>query len=227
VEPEGGQRNGGTTHAADCRCGATAEPEAQDLLAWLDAGAVRKRMHLAPYREAAEALAGDPQAFAALVTGMLTLVRSCYPDPPAPKAAEPIGDGPAAAAMECARTVFPEYVAPPSPPGYVDGAWLWYRPPPGCYREAWPEPWPGFGRYSECRVWIDARTEVAALALFEQHVHAGHNVIRATCPLRRVFLQLRETLGKRAEQAPSLTGYDRQLWLVAAKHKPKVLQPWR
>lgn len=154
---------------------ATAEPEAHDVLEWIDTGTVRKRIHFAPYADAAAALASDPEAFAARVTGMLTLIHSCYSDPPGHEAAEPepIGDGPAAA-MEYARYVFAEYVEPPEPPGYVGGAWLWYGRALGCYREAWPEPWPGFGRCSECRVWITARTETAALALFEQHVRAGH-----------------------------------------------------
>jgi hypothetical protein len=111
------------------------------------------------------------------------IIRARYPHaPPEPEAtltavAEPPAedqiDGPAAA-MEYAATVFAEYVEPEPPAGYFGGAWLWYGRALGCYREKWPERWPGFGRCSECRAPIKASTEAKALALFREHVESGH-----------------------------------------------------
>jgi hypothetical protein len=59
---------------------------------------------------------------------------------------------------------------------YVLGAWLWYGRAMGCYPAAWPEKWPGYGRCSECRAPIKARTETTAFALFREHVESGHAV---------------------------------------------------
>jgi len=112
------------------------------------------------------------------------IIRARYPHAP-PAAARPAAgveppaeeqiDGPRAA-MEYAASlpIFAEYQEPEPPPGYFGGAWLWYGRAGGCYRPAWPERWPGFGRCSECRTPIKANTEAKALALFREHVESGH-----------------------------------------------------
>lgn len=157
------------------------EKAERELRKWLRFGTEMTRIRFNGCKDAAEMLERFPEKFALCVEEAIKAANPLHRAVTSAVEAvsnlgTPSDDGLSLLdAVDEHIELRPADLAPdPVEMGYVLGAWLWYGRSMGCYRPAWPEQWPGYGRCSECRESITARTEGEAHALFRRHVESGH-----------------------------------------------------